>query len=148
MDREAAPGRTSSPRAVPGRLALVAGIVLVSLGVALCLLLGTLGWFAVGFGTMTGCTNDYSCTETGCPPCRTTGTWINLGGVVQLLLATAGIVLLVLATRIRPHLLAAAGLALLVLSVLAFVGTTWAAQHWYCRPGTPGYEQSYCPVEP
>ena len=90
-------------RVRPGqRVLTVVGVVLVVLGIVMSMLLGTLGWFAVGFGIMTDCTNNYSCTETGCAPCDTTATWINAGGIIQLGLAVAGVALLVR----RPELLA------------------------------------------
>ncbi len=125
----------------------VAGVVLVSAAIGTALILGTLGWFAVGFGMMTDCTNDYSCTETGCTPCATTGRWINAGGVAQLVLAGVGVVALVLRLRAKQcaHLVVDAA-ALLALSVLTIIGTTWQAQESYCQPGTPGYSSSYCSI--
>ncbi len=128
---------------------VVLGIVLVSVAIATSLFLGTLAWFAVGFGTMTACTNDYSCSSTGCAPCATTGRWINAGGITQWVLAGAGVVALSRRrTRERPGTLAITGVALVTLSVLTFVGSTWAAQESYCRTGTAGYDRSYCTVEP
>ncbi len=125
--------------------ARVVGVVLISLAIATSVVLGTVGWFAVGFGMMTDCTNNYSCTETGCSPCTTTERWINLGGVAQLLLAVVGVVVLVTGLRARLRTaLVVAGAALLATSVLTVVGTTWRAQESYCRPGTPGYATSYC----
>lgn len=130
-----------SPKPTP------AGMVLVSVAIATSLLLGSLGWFAVGFGTMTACTNDYSCSPTGCAPCATTGRWINAGGLTQWVLVGAGVAaLLRRRLRERPGTLATAGVALLATSVLVFAGSTWAAQQSYCRPGTPGHDRSYCSV--
>lgn len=123
----------------------VLGLVLVSLAIAVCVLLGTLGWFAVGFGMMTECTNNYSCTATGCPPCDTTERWINAGGVVQWLLAAAGLAVLLLGIRSKRWLpLLSGGAVLLVVAPLAFLATTTQASRSHCQPGTPGYESSYC----
>jgi len=125
----------------------VVGVVVVSVAIATSLVLGTVGWFAVGFGMMTDCTNNYSCTETGCSPCSATERWINLGGAAQLLLAVVGGVVLVAGLRARLRTaLVVGGAALLATSVLTVVGTTWRAQESYCRPGTPGYATSYCAV--
>ncbi|MFC5493609.1 hypothetical protein [Nocardioides caricicola] len=130
------------------RIPCVLGVVLVSVAIALCVLLGSLGWFAVGFGMMTDCTNNYSCTETGCPPCATTERWINAGGVVQWILAAAGVVVLVLgASSGRAATFVVGGAALLVVSPLVMVGTTWRASESFCQPGTPGYDASYCSTD-
>jgi len=45
------------------------GVAAMAIGLAVPLFLGTAGFLAVGFGTMTDCTNNYSCTSSGCPPC-------------------------------------------------------------------------------
>lgn len=128
---------------------IVGSVVLVSVAIATSLTLGTLGWFAVGLSTMTACTNDYSCSTTGCEPCAATGRWINAGGLVQWMLAGAGgAALSRRRLRERPGTLAITGMALLTFSVLVVVGSTWAAQASYCRPGTSGYDGSYCSVEP
>jgi hypothetical protein len=112
------------------------------------LILGTLGWFVVGFGMMTDCTNDYSCTVAGCSPCATTERWINGGGLAQLLLTGAGVGVLLLGKRPeRRAFLAFGAAALLALSLLTFVGTTWRALESYCQPGTLGYASSYCGIE-
>lgn len=87
MDHEhSSPGRTA------GRVAATA---LVPLAVATSIVLGTAGWFAVGFATMTDCTNSYSCSPAGCPPCTATGRWINAGGLAQWALTGAGVAVLV-----------------------------------------------------
>jgi hypothetical protein len=126
----------------------VFGLVLVSFAIGVCVLLGTLGWFAVGFGTMTDCTDNYSCSSTGCPPCGDTARWINVGGVVQWLLAAAAITILVRGSRSQRWLpLLGGGAAVLAASLLAFLGTTLQASESYCRPGTAGYESSYCSVD-
>src|SRR5262245_29182662 len=129
LDHPSRAGRT--------RLIRTAGIVLLAGSVVLCGLLGTVGWFGVGFGMMTDCTDDYSCTQTGCPPCGTAETWINVGGLLQWGLAAAAVVALACSTRIRrPWVLLAAGPLVSALSVAAIVGTTWQAQESYCQPGT------------
>ncbi len=130
------------------RVLTVVGIVLVALGIVMSILLGTLGWFGIGFGIMTDCTNNYSCTETGCAPCDTTGAWINAGGIIQLGLAVAGVVLLVRGLNSSHRaVLALGGVALVVASVATVVGTTWRAEESFCQPGTPGYVASYCDVD-
>ncbi|HET7327597.1 MAG TPA: hypothetical protein VFJ14_09975 [Nocardioidaceae bacterium] len=123
----------------------IAGIVLVSVAIGTCLLLGTFGWFAVGFSMMTDCTNNYNCTATSCTPCATTGRWINAGGIAQWVLAGMGVVVLRTGMRAkqRAYLVGGGGM-LLAMSVLTIAGTTWLAQESYCQPGTPGYISSYC----
>ena len=108
------------------------GTVFVSVAIGTSLLLGTFGWFAVGFGTMTDCTNKYGCTETNCPPCATTLHWINAGGTAQWLLAGTGVVVLVSRRRGKQHPdLALCGAALLATSVLTMAGTTRRANQSY-----------------
>jgi len=51
----------------------VSAIALVMVAIAMCLLFGTIGWFAVGFAVLTDCTNNHDCSTTNCAPCRTTG---------------------------------------------------------------------------
>jgi len=123
----------------------VLALVLVTVATATCLLLGTIGWVAVGFGVLTECTNSYSCSATSCSPCARSGLWINAGGLAQLLLAATGVGVLIrgLPTR-RTGRVASAGALLLVSSVLIVVGTTWQAEHSYCQPGSSGYRNSYC----
>lgn len=130
------------------RASFVLGTVLLSLAIGVCLLLGTLGWFAIGFGMMTDCTNNYSCTETGCPPCATTERWINAGGITQWILAGAGLGLAIwgIVRTKDGSRLAVGALVLLVASTATVVGTTWRASESYCQPGTPGYAASYCSV--
>ena len=125
-----------------------AGLVVVWIAIGTSLLLGTFGWFAVGFGMMTDCTNNYSCSQTGCAPCATTGRWITVGALTQWVLAGTGIVALVRATRLeRRRHLAIGGVALLAVSGSVFAVTTWQAQESYCQPGTPGHSRSYCAVD-
>jgi hypothetical protein len=108
------------------------GTGLVSVAIGTSLLLGTFGWFAVGFGTMTDCTSKYGCTETNCPPCATAERWINAGGIAQWALAGTGVVVLTRRRRAKQHPdLALCGAALLAMSVLTMVGTTGRAQKSY-----------------
>lgn len=118
---------------------------LVTAAIGTCLLFGTLGWFVIGFGVLTECTDYYSCSATNCAPCATTGLWINVGGLGQLLLASAGVGLLISRLRTqRSGWLAGGGAVLLLSSALLVLGTTWQAQGSYCQPGTPGYRSGYC----
>jgi hypothetical protein len=123
----------------------VCAIAVVTVAIAICLLLGTIGWVAIGFGLLTDCTNDYNCSASNCGPCVTTGLWINVGGLAQLLLAGAGVGLLIRWLRTRQSgRLARCGAVLLLSSILIVAGTTWQAQRAYCQPGSPGYADSYC----
>ena len=143
------PGRTSSrDTRLMKTTSLVAGTALVALAIGTCLLLGTVGWFSVGMGLMTECTNNYSCSPTSCAPCTTAGRWITAGGIGQLGLAALGAVALVRGLRARrAGSLLGAGAALLTVAGLTMVGTTSLARSSYCQPGTPGYDTSYCSVE-
>ena len=134
---------------VARRATLVAGVVLVVLAIATSLVLGTLGWFAVGFGVMTDCTNEYSCSSTGCSPCATASRWITAGGVAQLGLAVAGVVILVRALRTARGrtALPVAGVVLLAVSAGTMALTTSAANASYCRVDSPGYAESYCSTD-
>lgn len=140
--------RRASDTRVMNRTINVAGIVLVLVAIATCLLLGTFGWFAVGFTTMTDCTNNYSCSQTGCKPCVTTSRWITGGAAAQWLLAATGVAVLIRGTRVKqPTYLEIGGAVLLAVSAMVFVGTTWRAQESYCQPGSSGYNRSYCSIE-
>jgi hypothetical protein len=74
-----APGtRGASPEQTPARSPwppLRASLVVVGV-------LATVGTFMVGFGVLTGCTSEYSCTATGCPP--ETGRVVGQGGVADI----------------------------------------------------------------
>jgi hypothetical protein len=114
----------------------LAAIALVMLAIGACLLFGTIGWFAVGFGVMTDCTDSYSSSPTGFSPCTTAGLWINAGALAQQLLAAAGVGVLIRGLRTRESgRLASCGAVLLVSSVLIMVGTTWLAEGSYCPAG-------------
>ena len=100
------------------------------LGVALAVVLfqATVGSLGVCFGVMTGCTNTYSCTSTGCEPCATTSAWLTAGWIGQGVLLLATVVLVVLAARHRwLHAVRAAALVLTALSVALIVVTTTLA---------------------
>jgi hypothetical protein len=125
------------------------GLVLLTIAISICVLLGSLGWFAIGFGMMTDCTNNYSCTTTGCPPCDDTKRWINAGGVAQWVLAGVAVAVLISGVRANRGIpLLIGGVTVLVMSALTIVGTTWRADASYCQPDTPGYAASYCPGAP
>jgi hypothetical protein len=98
---------------------------------------------------MTDCTNEYSCSSTGCPPCDTASRWITTGGIAQLGLALAGVVLLVrgLRTARARAALPLMGVLLLASSAGAIAVTTSAAQASYCRVDSPGHEQSHCSTD-
>jgi len=118
---------------------------LVGLGGAIPFALATLGYFGLQFGIMTSCTNEYACTETLCAPCVPTFTWLTVGAGLQVLLIIA---LLVGAVRYwrRRGLVAAVVAGVILASVGTVVGTTWAADRAYCRPGDPGAltDFNYC----
>lgn len=99
---------------------------------AVVLILATVGSFGAAFGVMTGCTNDYGCTSTGCPPCATANAWLTGGWIAQGALLLAGLILAVLAARrVRPRAVRVAALVLGPLAVAVFVGTTAAAVSSY-----------------
>lgn len=52
------------------------------------------GVWAVGFGVLTMCTNEYSCSQTSCAPCRPE--YLAFNGVLVLLLVVFGGSLVVL----------------------------------------------------
>ncbi len=123
----------------------LAGVVLLSVAIGACLLLGTFGCFAVGLRMMTDCTNNYSCTEISCTPCASASRWINTGGAVQIGLALGGAVLLVIGLRSSQRdRLVLSGVVLLTMSAATAIGTTWRASESYCQPATRGYAASYC----
>ena len=96
---------------------------------AVPLLLATFGSFAVSFGGLTECTNDYRCTVTDCAPCATANNWFVAGwaGQVLLVLATGALVLLA-ARRVRPRAVRGAARWLTAISPALFVVTTVLAQ--------------------
>ena len=100
----------------------------LTLSLLVVLFLATFGSFAAGFGTMTSCTNTFSCTSTGCSPCATAASWLAGGWIAQGVLLVAGLVLAVLAARrVRPTAVRRAALVLGPLAVLLFVVTTTVA---------------------
>ena len=95
---------------------------------AVVLVLTTVGSFGAGFGVMTDCTNEYSCTVTACAPCATANTWLTTGWIGQGLLLLAGLVLAVLAGRRTGHRAVRVGALLLTpASVALFALTTTLA---------------------
>jgi hypothetical protein len=117
-----------------------ATIVLAS---TFALLLASIVSWGIAFGMGTDCTTWYECGADGCPPCRPMNVWIGAGAVTQLLLAAAGV--RAIATGRASIIL---GLVLMAASVGAIVVTTHAAGESYCRPGTSGFDESYCPGAP
>jgi hypothetical protein len=104
----------------------------VVLAVLVPLLLGTAVVFGVGFGVMTACTDTYSCTVTGCAPCRSTSSWLNAGWAAQGVLLIAAVALAATARRgLGPAVVRTATFAIVCLSVLAIVVTTALAVHSY-----------------
>lgn len=119
------------------------GIVLVAIAVAGAAFLGTIGSLVIGMGSGTDCTTSYPGAGDGYAPCR----GVTIGMVVQM---TAQAVLLVVAVRLvgRRRASVVAGLVLLHLSVGCWVVAQAAVGASYCRPGTAGYDASYCPGAP
>jgi phosphoglycerol transferase MdoB-like AlkP superfamily enzyme len=115
-------------------LATGATTALVGLAGLSSLFLGTLGYFGLQFGIMTGCTNEYFCTETLCSPCVAPFTWLTVGAGVQLLLL-AGLVVVTWRfwRRQRRSIVAGAAAAILVASIATVVVTTNAADGSYAR---------------
>jgi hypothetical protein len=131
-----------------GAAVYVAAVALVMVAIEICLMLGTIGWFAVGFGVLTDCTDNYDCSTGACGSCGTTAFWINAGALAQQLLAAAGVAVLIRGLRTRQAgRLASSGAVLLVSSMLIIVGTTRLAESSYCQPGSPGYRDSYCSTD-
>ena len=86
-----------------GRRAWARWTVLLPGTVALteALALATVGWWAVGFGVGSTCTDDFSCVSSSCAPCASFNAWWIAGGIGQWILVVAAVVLLVLGLR-RP----------------------------------------------
>lgn len=95
------------------------------------ILLGTLGFFAVGFGMGTMCT-DFADTKST-DHCQTLTRWLTAGQVGQGLCAITAVVLLVLAPR-RPQnrrTMAACGAGLLILTLAVFACTSYGGYRSY-----------------
>ncbi len=110
-------------------------------------LLATAGSFVLGFGVMTGCTNAYSCSTSGCGPCSLTSSLLVGGWVLQGVLLVVALALLLppVARRVPQRRLLALALVVPLVSVLAFAGVAWAAERSYCRPGQDsGGRGDYC----
>ena len=114
------------------------------LGLVVPALLGTFGYAAVGMGVMTDCTTYY---EECCEPCAPASHWLLAGALFQGAIVVTVAVLWRWSARfgLRQRSMAAVGVTALVLSVMAIVLSDAAASNAYCRPGTTGYERSYCP---
>jgi hypothetical protein len=127
------------------RLLTFLGAFAMILAICCCVLLGTVGWFVVGFGVMTDCTDNYSCSTQGCSPCAGAGRWLEIGAITQWLLAALGVGVLVrtVADARVSRLLICAPVILLA-SAITFVGTNWRANESYCQPGGADYSSSYC----
>ena len=99
--------------------------------------LATVGSFALGFGVMTGCTNSYSCSTSGCGPCSAASALLLGGWVLQGALFVLAVALLVplVRRRFRRSTLVVLALVVPLVSVVAFAGVAWAAERSYCRPG-------------
>ena len=99
-------------------------------GVA-ALVLGFPGAFAVGFGALTGCTNDFGCTTNDCAPCQGVGPWTGrmLVGELVLLGVAAVLALASLARRARP-VVGPVGWVVAAAAVAWFALTAWRANSW------------------
>jgi hypothetical protein len=127
------------------RMLTAVGVIALTVAICCCVLLGTVGWFAVGFGTMTDCTNNYSCSTQSCQPCAGAGRWINAGGIAQWLLAGLGVSLLIRGVHdARVSRLMVGAAVILAASVITAVGTSWRASESYCQPGRADFSSSYC----
>jgi hypothetical protein len=105
-------------------------IGLVSVAWAVTFVLGTWGWFAVGFGIGSSCTDDFSCGYGSCAPCAKAHAWVTAGGIGQWVLAAAGVVFLVVGLR-RPVWRPAATIAacgLIPIAAIWFAVSTEIAQ--------------------
>jgi hypothetical protein len=69
----------------------------------LAALLGSLGFFVVGFGVGSNCTDQFDCGRDTCAPCASSFSWVNAGAIGQWVLVIAVIVLLIVGLR-RPLL--------------------------------------------
>jgi hypothetical protein len=103
------------------------------LALAVTVPLGSLGWFILGIGVGTGCTNHYSCGSVFCPPCRVAETSVDAGGGAQWLLAVAALALLIAGLR-RPaarRRLAVWAWALTPLAIAWIILAAVVAEHSY-----------------
>jgi hypothetical protein len=119
----------------------------MGLAVVTPLLLASIGYMALQFGIMTGCTTQYSCTETLCAPCVEPFAWLSVGAAVQVLLLLCAVVIAWRCWRRWSRIaVATAAAALLVMSIATVAGTTHVADSSYCRPGppVPALAEEYC----
>jgi hypothetical protein len=104
----------------------------LGISLAVVAVLATVGSFGAGFGVMTACTDEYSCTETTCSPCATASTWLAWGWAAQGLLLIVAVVLAVLGARRRDlHTVRWLAWVLAPLSIALFLLTTWQASGSY-----------------
>jgi hypothetical protein len=61
--------------------------------------LATVGWWGVGSGVGSTCTDDFSCGSISCAPCALFNVWRIAEGIGQWVLVVAALVLLVLGLR-------------------------------------------------
>lgn len=103
------------------------------LAVAVTMLLGTLGWLALGLGIGSNCTNIHSCGSGFCAPCRAQASWVIAGGGAQWLLLVAAVVLLIAGLRspAARRRLAAWAWALTPLAVAWIILAAVVADHSY-----------------
>ena len=101
---------------------------LLGLSLLVVLAIATVGSFGAGFGVMTACTNQFSCTVTACAPCRTTNGWLTGGWIAQGVLLLTGVALAVLAARrVAQRAVRIGALVLAPASFALFALTTWIA---------------------
>jgi hypothetical protein len=94
-------------------------------------LLGTIGWWGVGFGVGSTCTDDFSCGSTSCAPCASFNAWWIAGGVGEWVLGVAAVVLLIFGLR-RPGVRRGAAFtawSLVPLAVVWMIIWTVQAEH-------------------
>jgi glucan phosphoethanolaminetransferase (alkaline phosphatase superfamily) len=128
-------------------LVTAAVVALVAIAGLTPLAMASIGYMALQFGIMTGCTTQYNCSETLCSPCVEPFTWLTVGAVVQALLLLCAIVLAWRYWR-RWSRAAVAGAAAVILavSIVTVTVTTQVADSSYCRPGPPvqPFPEEYC----
>ena len=132
-------------RVLQGLAATAAGLSIVASAVAALVLWG------VGFGVMTDCTNNFSCTVDDCDPCATANAWLT-GGLVALgVLFLVGIALVVAAGQAwRPRRTLTASVVALILPGVVVLAAGFGASQSYCNdPNEPAVDggPNYCDVK-